>query len=154
MRTAPPPERIGVVPEPLVLGPEALRAHAGEEGGVVVDALGAGHDFLPAHEEVVGVCEGGVAGGGVRVEGAEGAGELVDGVEVRVVLREDDSAEGFFLGGAGGRGVSGGVAAVGEMGREGWRDEEMVGGTLTRCRNAARRRRCRLRIGALWLPRR
>ena len=118
MRTAPPSERIGVVPEPLVLGLEALRAHAGEEGGVVVDALGAGHDFLPAHEEVVGVCEGGIAGGGVRVEGAEGAGELVDGVEVRVVLREDDSAEGFFLGGAvgGGGGGGGGVGGVGGVG--------------------------------------
>lgn len=46
--------------------------------------------------------------GGVRVEGAEGAGVLVDGVEVCVVFFEDYFAEGFFLGGArgGGRDVS------------------------------------------------
>ena len=96
---------------------------------MVVDALGAGHDFLPAHEEVVGVCEGGIAGGGVRVEGAEGAGELVDGVEVRVVLREDDSAEGFFLGGAvGGGGQLGGCGCRGDGeggGMEGWGDGGM-----------------------------
>ena len=65
-----------------------------------VDALRAGHDLLPAHEEVVGVCEGGVARGGVRVEGAEGARVLVDGVEVGFVLFEHDLAEGLLLCGA------------------------------------------------------
>ncbi len=34
----------------------------------------------------------------MRVEGAEGPGVLVDGVEVCVVFLEDDFAEGFFLG--------------------------------------------------------
>ncbi len=95
------------MPEALVGGVEPLGAHAVAEGGVGVDALGAGHDFLAAHEEVVGVCEGGVVRGGVRVEGAEGAGVLVDGVEVRAVLVEDDFAEGFFLGGAGKGGARG-----------------------------------------------
>lgn len=100
MRSAAPLERLGVMLEAFVLRREALCAHASAEVGVVVDALGAGHDFLAAHEEVVGVCEGRVVGGGVRVEGAEGARVLVDGVEVRVVLFEDYFAEGFFLCGA------------------------------------------------------
>ena len=100
MRAAAPLESVGVVPEALVLGREALEAHALDEVGVHMDTLGAGHDFLAAHEEVVGVCEGGVVGARVRVEGAEGARELVDGVEVRFVLFEDDLAEGLFLCGA------------------------------------------------------
>ena len=72
--------------------------HALREVVVVVDALGAGHDFLAAHEEVVGVREGWVGGGRMRVEGAEGAWVRVDGVEVCGVLGEDEFAEGFFLG--------------------------------------------------------
>ena len=64
---------------------------------MVVYALGAGHELLPAHEEVVGVCEGGVFGGGVGVEGAEGAGKLVDGVEVGFVLFKHDFAECLLL---------------------------------------------------------
>ena len=35
------------------------------------------------------------------VEGAEGEGEGVDGVEVCVVFLEDDGSQGFFLAGAG-----------------------------------------------------
>lgn len=100
MRTATPLERLRVMPEPLVVGREALRAHAVEEVGVDVDALGAGHDFLAAHEEVIGVCEGGVVWGRVRVERPEGARVLVDSVEVRFVLFEDEFAEGLFLCGA------------------------------------------------------
>ena len=53
-----------------------------------MDTLGAAHDFLAAHEEVVGVCEERVGGVGVRVEGAEGAGVFVYGVEVGVVFGE------------------------------------------------------------------
>ena len=102
VRAAAPLERLGIMPEAAVVGVQALGAHAGAEVGVAVDALGAGHDFLAAHEEVVRVCEGGVVRGRVGVEGAEGAGVQVDGVEVRFVLVEDDFAEGFFLGGAGG----------------------------------------------------
>lgn len=100
MRTTAPLERFRVVPEPLVLGRHPFHAHAFEELGVDVDALRAGHDLLPAHEEVVGVCEGGVVRGGVRVEGAEGARVLVDGVEVGFVLFEHDLAEGLLLCGA------------------------------------------------------
>jgi len=51
-----------------------------------VDALRAGHDLLAAHEEVVGVCEVRVVRVRVCVEGADGAGEFVDGVEVGGVL--------------------------------------------------------------------
>lgn len=98
MRRDPVPERIRVMPEPFARGVHALGAHLGAELGVVVDALRAGHDFLPAHEEVVAVCEGGVAGVGVSVEGAEGARVFVDGVEVCGVFGEDEGAEGFFLG--------------------------------------------------------
>lgn len=50
-----------------------------------MDALRAAHDFLAAHEEVVGVGEEGGVGVGVGVEGAEGEGVGVDGVEVGVV---------------------------------------------------------------------
>ena len=59
--------------------------------------------------------------GGVRVEGAEGAGVLVDGVEVCVVFFEDYFAEGFFLGGAWG---GGGM---------------LVGGRIARCTRGERR---------------
>ena len=76
-------------------------AHAVHQVGVDVDALGARHDLLAAHEEVVRVREGRVAGARVRVEGAEGARVLVDGVEVGAVLVEDDLAQGLFLRGAG-----------------------------------------------------
>ena len=57
VRTTPPPERVGVVPETLAGRVQSLQPHALDEGVVVVDALGAGHDFLPAHEEVVRVCQ-------------------------------------------------------------------------------------------------
>ena len=52
MRPAPPPERIGIMPEPFVRGVQPLEPHALDEPVVAVDALGAGHDFLAAHEEV------------------------------------------------------------------------------------------------------
>lgn len=68
-----------------------------------MDALRAGHDFLAAHKEVVGVGEGGVGRVGVRVEGPDGAGKFVDGVEVGGVLSGYEAAEGFFLGGAVGK---------------------------------------------------
>ena len=129
MRAAAPAERLGVVAEPFGVGREALGAHAGAEVGGVVDALGAGHDLLAAHEEVVRVGQGRVVGGGVRVEGAEGARVLVDGVEVRAVLLEDDSAEGFFLGGASrAELVWGGLLSWSwDAGRCGWKHGEMVG---------------------------
>lgn len=56
MRRNPVPERIRVMPEPFARGVHALGAHLGAELGVVVDALRARHDLLPAHEEVVTVC--------------------------------------------------------------------------------------------------
>lgn len=79
-----------------------ILAHVLAELLVVVDTLRTGHDLLAAHEEVVGVGEGGVCRVGVRVEGAGGAREFVDGVEVGGVLLGDEVAEGFLLGGAGG----------------------------------------------------
>lgn len=100
MRTTTPLESFRIMPEALIERRDTLQPHAVAEVVVVVDTLGAGHDFLPAHEEVVGVCEGRVERGRVGVEGAEGAGEEVDGVEVCVVLFRDDLAECFLLGGA------------------------------------------------------
>ncbi len=75
--------------ETFVQGVDAFGAHLGAEVVVVVETLGAGHDFLAAHEEVVAVGEGRVGGVGVRVEGAEGAGVFVYAVEVCGVLLVD-----------------------------------------------------------------
>ena len=68
-----------------------------------MDALGAGDDLLAAHEGIVGVRKRGVARVEVGVEGAGGGGVVRQEVEVRLVLLEDDAAEGFFVGGAGRR---------------------------------------------------
>lgn len=97
MRTTAPLERFRIMLEPLILRLHTFRPHTFHEVVVAVYALRARHDFLPAHEEVVGVCEGRVLRGRVRVEGAEGAGVLVDGVEVRFVLVENDLAECLLL---------------------------------------------------------
>jgi hypothetical protein len=63
----------------------------------VVDTLGAGTDFLAAHEEVVGVGELGVVWRGHCVCGTDGERELVEDVEVGAVLLEDKTAEVLFL---------------------------------------------------------
>lgn len=88
-------------------------------------ALGAGEDLGAAHVEVVAVAVGGGGGGGGGwrrrgrggggvwwvwresrgghcVEGADSEGILVEDVEVGGVLFEDETAEEFFLGCAGG----------------------------------------------------
>ena len=57
-----------------------------------MDALGAGHDFLAAHEEVVAVGEERIRGVRVRVEGPDGEGEFVQGVEVCVVFGAHEGA--------------------------------------------------------------
>jgi hypothetical protein len=62
-----------------------------------VNTLRAGADFLSAHEHVVGVGELWVGGRGHGVGGADGEGELVERVEVRVVFLEDEFAEEFLL---------------------------------------------------------
>jgi len=76
MRRAPHPEPINIVHEALGLGIQRRihGPHARGQHGGVVDALGAGDNFLPAHEGVVGVGQGGVGRGEVRVEGAGGGG--------------------------------------------------------------------------------
>lgn len=105
--------------------------------------------------------------GGVRVEGAEGAGVLVYCVEVCVVFFEDYFAEGFFLGGArGGRDISRWEDCEGyDGGRggdsrwregDGWglgRDGDGIRVVLTRYPNAAPRHQYRLRIEGIWLLR-
>jgi hypothetical protein len=73
-------------------------AHLVGEQCRVVDTLGAGADFLPTHEHVVRVGELGVRGRGHGVGGADGERELVESVEVRVVLLEDETAEVLLLG--------------------------------------------------------
>lgn len=100
MRRAPEPERVQIMPVAVMCGIEALALHGGEQGAGEVDALGAGHDFLAAHEEVVAVGQERVGGAGVGVEGPDGEGEFVEGVEVGVVGGADEGAEAFFLGGA------------------------------------------------------
>lgn len=102
MRRTPIPKSISIMPKPLRQWIErrVVVTHVLAELLVVVDALRPGHDFLAAHEEVVGICEVWVLRIGVRVEGADGAGEFVDGVEVGGVLVGYQAAEGFFLGGA------------------------------------------------------
>lgn len=79
-------ERFGVVLEALAVGIQARFFHSGAKLGVGMDALGAGHDFLPAHEEVVGIAERRVGWVGSGVEGTEGEGEFVEGEEVGVVF--------------------------------------------------------------------
>lgn len=105
MRRTPIPKRIRIMAEPFAQRIErgCVGAHALAQLGVAVDALRAGHDLLPAHEEVVGVGEGGVGRVWVGVEGAGGAREFVDAVEVGGVLGVHEAAEVLFLGGAGGR---------------------------------------------------
>lgn len=98
MRRAALPEGIQIVPIPVVVRIEAFGSHGGDERAGQVDALGAGQDFLAAHEEVVAVAEERVRGRGVRVEGADGERELVEGVEVGVVFGAHEGAEVFFLG--------------------------------------------------------
>lgn len=156
MRRAPPPERLGVMPEPVIRGIEPLERHARGQVGVVVDALRARHDLLAAHEEVVGVCEERVCGGGVGVEGPEGAGVLVYGVEVCGVLGEDEAAEGAFLGCAVwvGKGLVGGrffFWGGRERKKGGGRGKLRWKGMRTLCLSEVHRRRCRLLIGGLWL---
>lgn len=97
---------VQIVSVAVMIRVEAFGLHGLDERAGAVDALGAGHDFLAAHEEVVAVGEERVGGGGVGVEGADGEGELVEGVEVGGVFGADEGAEVFFLGGAG-RVVSG-----------------------------------------------
>jgi len=92
MRTHPVFESIGVMHKSFACRVHTFRAHFGAEFRVFVQTLGAGHDFLPAHEEVVAVCEGRVGGVGVCVEGAEGPWVLVYAVEVCGVLFEDEGA--------------------------------------------------------------
>ena len=79
-----------------------MSAHALAQEIRVVDALATGQNLLAAHEEIVGVGGFGVVRGGEGVEGADGGGEGVEDVEVCFVAVEDELAEVFFVGGAGG----------------------------------------------------
>lgn len=107
MRRAAVLEGIGIVAEPVAEGVQGgiVLAHGLAEFGVGVDALGAGHDFLAAHEEVVRVGQERVDWVRGGVEGSEGAREFVHGEEIGGVLLENDAPEGFFLGSAGGGGL-------------------------------------------------
>ena len=101
MRRTPVFERVRVVPEALTqrIQRRVILAHSIAQLLVVVNTLGAGHDFLAAHEEVVGVRELGVGGVGGGVERSDGGREFVDGVEICVVFFEDYFTQGFFVGG-------------------------------------------------------
>ena len=108
MRTTAPPKRLGIVPEALTqrIQRRITLPHVPAQILVVVDTLRAGHDLLPAHEEVVAVAELGVGGVGVRVEGPDAAREFVHGEEVGGVFLGDEAAEAAFLcGGVGEGGV-------------------------------------------------
>lgn len=104
MRRAAILECIGVMPEPLCFRIERgiVVAHTGAKFRVGMNALGAGHDFLPAHEKVVGVGETRVGWIEGSIERSDGAREFVHGEEVGGVFLQDEPAEGFFLGSAGG----------------------------------------------------
>lgn len=125
MRRTAHPERIDIMPEPLTLrvkrGVHALHP-LGELCGVV-DPLGAGDDFLAAHEGVVGVGQRRGGGREVRVEGPGGGGVVRQEVEVGVVPFEDEAAEGFLVWGAG-AGRKGSAACPMGWNRRGLKEQE------------------------------
>lgn len=87
-------EAIDVVLHAVTLRIDAECLHALDEQVVLVHALGAGHDLLAAHEEVVAVGEVlGILGRRHGVEGPDGEGELVHDEEVGVVFLADEPAE-------------------------------------------------------------
>lgn len=118
MRRAPIPEAIHIVlsTRTIRINWGIVLAHLLRQQVGVVDTLGAGQDFLAAHEHVVGVGEEGVLGRGHGVGGADGEGKLVQDVEVRVVFLQDEFAEFLFLGGA----IRSTLASGWEMKGDGW----------------------------------
>lgn len=88
-----------VVLEALLVGVDALGTHRRFQLLDVMDTLGARHDLLTAHEEVVRIGEPGVLRAGLGVEGPHGHGELVQHEEVGVVLLADDLAKLLLHGG-------------------------------------------------------
>lgn len=77
-------ERVSIVAEALALRIErgVVATHILAKLGVGVNALGAGHDFLTAHEEVEGVGEARVFGVGGSVERSNDSWEFVHGEKV------------------------------------------------------------------------
>ena len=86
MHRAPIPKRILIILKPLILRIHPFTLHHLLQQLQLVYSLRATHNLLPSHKKVVGVGEGGIGGGGVSVEGAEGEGVLVYGEEIGVVL--------------------------------------------------------------------
>jgi len=76
MWRTPHPKRINIMLEPFTLRVQGRihSSHSLAEFYRIVDTLGAGDDFLAAHEGVVGVCEVGVFGVEMGVEGPGGDG--------------------------------------------------------------------------------
>lgn len=93
MRGATLAEGIEVILEALLVRLKTLSTHRLLQLLDIVDTLGAGHDLLATHEEIVRVGEALVVGIGLGVEGTDGHGELVEDVEVGVVLLADDLAK-------------------------------------------------------------
>ena len=99
MRRAPVLEAVNVVLGSGTIGVDrrVVLAHLLGQQLRVVDTLGAGADFLAAHEEVVRVGELGVVGRGHGVGRADRERELVEDVEIGAVLFKDEAAEVLLL---------------------------------------------------------
>ena len=91
------PENVDVLLDARAGGVDALGADALLELDGVVDALPAGTDLLPAHEQIVRVGDLGVGGVLLGVEGTGRLGELVEHVEVGAVLLADEGAKRLLL---------------------------------------------------------
>jgi hypothetical protein len=96
------PKAVDVVLSTSRLGVDGwvVFAHLGCKQVGVVNTLGTRADFLAAHEHVVRVGQQWVSRRGHRVGGTNSKWELVERVEVRVVLLEDETAEHLLLWGA------------------------------------------------------
>ena len=63
-----------------------------------MDSLATRHDFLTAHEEIVGIAEFWVLGVRHRVEGTHRQGEAVENIEVGAELDLDEVTQQLFVG--------------------------------------------------------
>ena len=91
------PEHIHILPDPRLVRIQALVPQTRLQLLRSMQSLPTTEDLLPAHEEIIRVCQPGVFGVGHGVEGAGVDGEFVEDVEIGVVFLSDQGAEGFFL---------------------------------------------------------
>lgn len=108
MGWAPIPETVYVLLRSRAIGVNrgVMLAHLRSEEFCIVDTLRTRADFLPTHEQIVGVGEEGVVGRWHGVSGSDSERELVKRVEVGAVLFEHEAAEVLFLWRAGAECIS------------------------------------------------